>query len=66
MIRLPRQIAGIIAGLWGVLVGYTTQLTLPAWAHLLIVAVGVVLAGLGIIPSTGEAPPATTTGGPWA
>lgn len=50
MIRVPTQIARIIAGLWGVGIGYTATVTIPAWAHFLIVAGGVILAGLGIIP----------------
>lgn len=69
MIRLPPQVAVILAGLWSVLLGATTQFALPGWAHFVIVAVGGVLAGLGIIPEpqTGEppGPQPSESKGPW-
>jgi len=51
MIRVPPQIAAIIASLWGLGIAATTQITLPSWAHFAITAVGIILAGIGILPT---------------
>ena len=70
MIRVPRQIAGILSGLWGVGLAASTQVPLPWWAHYVIIAGGVVLAGLGIIPQVAEPASTPTTAsleqGPWS
>jgi hypothetical protein len=70
MIRVPTQLAVIIASLWAVGIAYTSHLPhLPGWAPYAIAGGGVLLAGFGINvpqaptildsspPSTGDASP---------
>jgi hypothetical protein len=73
MIRVPPQVAGLIAGLWAVGIAYTSQLPhLPGWAPYAIAGGGVLLAALGINVPQAKAivhstppPPMTETESGW-
>lgn len=57
MIKLSPQLTAMLSGLWAVAIGATTQIpSMPWWGHYVIVAAGVLAAGLGINTST---PPPT-------
>lgn len=79
MIRVPPQIAAVIAGLWAVAIAYTAHMPhLPEWAPYAIAGGGVILAAFGINipqatpiihstpPPAGDVPPQRSTeGGGW-
>jgi len=56
MIKVPPRVAAMLGSLWAVGIGATTAVNMPWWGHYIVTAAGILLVGLGLIP-TSEIPP---------